>query len=298
MGHRIVEIGSAAFLRKSLDRLEIRRNGELLDSIPFEDLAVVLLDGDGIALTADVLAAFSQAGAVCAVSDERHLPCLLCLPYENNARHARTVQQQAACSEAKRNGIWRQIVRAKIREQALAVEVDGNPRGATTLRQMADRVKSGDPDNVEAQAAILYFDLFFGPGFYRDRAAPGMNAMLNYSYAVLRAMMARALVGAGLHPALGIHHHAAYNAFNLADDAMEPLRPMADLGVVEVSEQFPAARELTPEIKKSLLQITVLPVRFAGNTLPILTALERYAATLREVICGAKRRLETPGLSR
>ncbi|GIW56926.1 MAG: CRISPR-associated endonuclease Cas1 [Nitrospiraceae bacterium] len=298
MGHRIVEIGSSAFLRKNLDRLEIRRQGEVLDTIPIEDLAVVLLDGDGIALTADLLAAFAQAGVLCAVSDDRHLPCALCLPYESNARHAQTVQQQAACSLPKRKGIWRQIVRAKIREQANALEVRGHARGAAKLREMMTRVRSGDPDNLEAQAALIYFDLFFGRDFYRDRTELGVNAMLNYGYAIIRGMVARALVGAGLHPALGVHHCGPYNPFNLADDAMEPLRPVADLVVADVSERFPDAKELTPEIKRELLTITVLSVTFAGISLPILTALERYSAILREAICGERRKVETPSLSR
>jgi CRISPR-associated protein Cas1 len=226
------------------------------------------------------------------------MPLSCVVPFEANALHAKTLREQVECSLPKKKQIWKQVARAKIEAQAAAlVACRGEARAkvvAASLLSMAQDVRSGDPDNLEAQAAADYFAALFGDEFVRDRELPGTNAALNYGYAILRAMIARALVGAGLHPALGVHHRGPANSFNLADDAIEPLRPMVDEAVFRLDRALLDEPRLPKEARAELLKITVSAVKIAGKRLPIEQALERYAASWKEALCGEARRLAIP----
>jgi CRISPR-associated protein Cas1 len=195
-------------------------------TLPIEDLGVVIVDDGRASYTQAVLIALLEAGATLMVTGRDHLPAGMMLPLD--AHHVQTERHRAQIetSEPVRKRIWQALVAAKIRQQGLMLEhFTGETSG---LIPMSKRVKSGDPDNLEAQAARLYWPRLFGKAFRRDREAEGINAALNYGYAVVRAATARAVVASGLIPSLGVFHKNRSNPFCLADDLFEPYRPFVD----------------------------------------------------------------------
>jgi CRISPR-associated protein Cas1 len=186
------------------------------------------------------------------------------------------MRQQLAASQPLRKRLWQALVRAKISQQEHALAFYGMPSAG--LAGLARRVRSGDPDNVEAQAARRYWPLLFGPEFRRHRFGPMPNPFLNYGYTVLRAAVARAVVAAGLHPSLGIHHHNRANAMCLADDLMEPFRPLVDCVVVRLVQA--GHDEVNPETKRALAAVLALDMATERGTTPLETCLERAAQSL------------------
>jgi CRISPR-associated protein Cas1 len=224
-------------------------------------------------------------------SDAKHMPNGLLLPFAAHSLHSATLRAQIASGVPAQKRTWQSIIRAKVRAQADAIrEIGGDD---STLRKLIPLVRSGDPDNIEARAAGRYFELLFGAQFLRDRDAPGVNACLNYGYAVVRSTVARAIVGAGLHPALGVFHRNQYNAFCLVDDAMEPLRPLVDRLVWEMVALDSVPDELDPPTKRRLVGVIGSFVSLGELRFPLLVGLERYAAGLRRAICDGEP-LEVP----
>jgi CRISPR-associated endonuclease Cas1 subtype II len=214
-------------------------------TIPFADIAVLVTSHPQISFTQAVLAGLAAAGGMFIVSNEKHMPAAMLLPLSTHSTQTERFARQAAVSLPTRKRAWQQIVQAKLRVQArLLQETAGADQG---LLLMAGKVRSGDPDNLEAQAARIYWQALFGkdaPGksFRRDPKGEGINVHLNYGYAVLRAIVARALCASGLHPSLGVHHHNRYDTFCLADDLMEPFRPLVDRVVAGLHRsQFPSS---------------------------------------------------------
>ncbi len=297
MAERIVEVAHPALLKRESCHLVVFQEDGEAGRVPFEELGMLLLDGPGITLTHEVVRSLMVEGGAFVVSDERHLPCGLMLPIDGHSLHAKTLREQVASSEPKRKQVWRQIVQAKLASQADVLDWRGGPearRAARTIREMIPDVRSGDTSNREAVAAMLYFPALFGDGFVRERDELGVNAMLNYGYAVVRAAVARSLVGAGLHCALGVHHDNQYNGFNLADDAVEPLRPLVDQHVMTLVLRGEAEDQLTPALKRSLLRILTTTVVFDGRPHPILSAMPLYAASIRRAICEEARKVQVP----
>lgn len=270
--------------------------------VPLDDLGVLVLDGPGIALTKDLLAECSGRNVAVVVCDAKRLPSAQLVPFEGHTLAAKVFREQLEASLPLKKQVWKQIVQAKLREQARAIPPSlllgrggRGVRGAQArLLALAETVRSGDPENREAQAAALYFEALFGEDFVRDREAAGMNALLNYGYAVMRACVARALVGTGLHPGLSVHHDNQYNAFGLVDDAMEPLRPIVDVHALEVYVRLDRPDELTPPVKRALLRFLEHDVAFEGKRMPLVTGLGLYAASLKRVLCGSGRRVSFP----
>jgi CRISPR-associated protein Cas1 len=277
--------------------------------VPLDDLGVLVLDGPGIALTKDLLAACSARNVAVVVCDDKRLPAAQLVPYEAHTLTGKVFREQLAASVPLKKQVWKQIVQAKLREQAAALlavaRQTGDKASAPSARRrleaaarkvslLAARVGSGDPDNREAQAAAVYFGALFGKEFVRDRDEPGTNALLNYGYAVMRACVARALVGTGLHPALSVHHDSQYNAFGLVDDAVEPLRPMVDLHVLSAVAAGHVPHGLDPTLKRYILQFLDHDVGFGGKSVPLATGLALYAASLKRVVCGQARKVVFP----
>lgn len=292
MGHRIIHVGEESFLNLDLKSLSISRNGARLALIPIDDLAIVILDGPGIAMTTQAVSRLAESNVSLITCNEKHMPVGLLQPIGANSIHTEVLRQQIDCSQPKQKRLWQQIVVAKIQAQAdLLTALNIPDRKLNSIHQL---VKSGDSTNVEGTAAARYWKILFGADFIRDYDSPGANAMLNYGYAVLRSVVARSLCGTGLHPALGIHHHNRYNPYALADDAIEPLRPIVDAHVIAFLRQNTEPAELTPQIKKHLLKLLVFPVNFAGKEYGILGACDRYAASLKRGICEEARKVEIP----
>lgn len=190
------------------------------------DLAALILAHPQVSISGAALAAVGEAGGTVVVSGDDALPVAMLVPLRGHHAPARRLAAQAEASQPRRKQLWAEIVRAKIRGQATVLAREG--REARPLWALAQTVRSGDPTNAEAQAAVYYWPRLFEAGFRRDPDLSDQNRLLNYGYAILRAFVARALCGAGLHPGLGLHHHHRNNPFVLADDLMEPLRPVVD----------------------------------------------------------------------
>jgi CRISPR-associated protein Cas1 len=294
MTKRIVEIGSPARLSLRHRQMRIEQEDKETVTIPVEDLGVLILDHPAISHTQGLFAACTEGNVAVLICGERHLPAAVLMPLEGHSLHGKILRQQVAVSEPTCKRLWQAIVRAKIEAQAEALEAAGE--SGKGLAEMAQRVRSGDPENLEAQAARIYWPRLFGKGFRRLQGGGGANALLNYGYALLRAAVARAVVGAGLHPALGVHHHNQYDAMCLADDLMEPLRPLADFKVHEILQARSGEVELDPETKRELLAILGRDLRIGDRNFPLVTALHGYAASVREVICGGEKEPEIPRL--
>jgi len=294
VGYRIVEVGNPADLRLHLRHLIVERDGTEVGRVPLEDMGVLLVDGPGIRLTRELLAACAAHTIAVVVSDERHLPASVLMPLEGHSLHALVLRQQVAAAVPRQKQVWRQIVQAKLTAQAELLQLRGLARPAREIHALVSAVQSGDPTNRESVGAAIYFGALFGDAFTRDRDAPGTNAMLNYGYAVLRATVARALVATGLHPALGICHHNRYNPLALADDVMEPVRPLVDRHVREMIDRAPPPAELDPPTKRDLLKFVECNLNIAGKQYPFATGLEVYAASFKQALCETARRVTVP----
>lgn len=288
---RIVEIGNPRYLHLKHGQLIVEQDKAEVGRVPVEDLGVLILDHPAIVYTQALLVACWEANVVVVICDARHMPSAVLMPMEGHTLHSKVLQAQIAASEPTQKRLWQQIVQAKINAQAHVLHsVTGD---SAPLPQYAKRVKSGDPENFEAQAARIYWPRLFGKAFRRDQEADGINALLNYGYAIIRGAVARALSGAGLHPALGVHHTSQYNAFCLADDAMEPFRPLVDLRVRELCPNE-VAPELNQPTKAQLLDVLNWPLAYGDGKFPLLIAMHHYAASIRQVLMGEVRDVCVP----
>jgi len=292
MSHRTVAVETAARLSVKHRQLVISRDDGTAPTVPIEDMALLVVDNPQVLYTHAVLAALVDAKVATIVCGADHMPAGLLLPYAGNVLAGERLRSQLACSRPLAKRLWQAVVAAKIRRQAdLLVRATGSDAG---LRALANRVRSGDPDNLEAQAAQRYWPRLFGAGFRRDRAGDSPNNLLNYGYAILRAATARALVGAGLHAGVGLFHSNRGDAFALASDMMEPFRPFLDGVVWELWVAGMAASEIDRLRKAHLLAVLNLPVAVEGQGLPLLLALQRAATSLSESFGDRKNRLRLP----
>ncbi len=275
-------------------QLVVERPGLPKVTRPIEDLGVVIVDDSRAAYTQAVFLELLDAGATVLVCGRDHLPVGMMLPLD--AHHVQTERHRAQieASEPVRKRAWQELVRAKIGQQAeVLAHFTGNHGG---LAPMARRVRSGDPENVEAQAAQRYWPRLFGKTFRRDRQAGGVNVLLNYGYAVVRAAVARSIVAVGLIPSLGVHHRHRGNPFCLADDLLEPYRPYVDwrvrLLVGDRDEPAPTLSER--ETRAVLLSLLNETVCVGGRREPLLLALHTSAASLCRALTGGDRTLALP----
>ncbi len=285
---RIVEISSAASLHLKLGQMVIERKDEPPAQVPIEDLGVLVFGGNSISCSAALLAACAQNNVAVVVSDDKHLPASLLLPLAANDTQTQAIEAQVKAPLPAQKRTWQKIVKAKVKGQAQTLAITGVEN--KMLLNLAEEVRSGDPKNIEAQAARYYWPKLFGTDFRREREGEWPNAMLNYGYAVVRASVARAIVGAGLHPSIGLHHHNKYNPFTLADDLMEPLRPMVDLTAWSIWRNPPGAsngdseeQKLTKETKRAMLTLLTGKITIGGQRQEFIPAMHWYAASLRRV---------------
>lgn len=263
-------------------------------SVPIEDIGVVVLDHRQITLTHGVLSALVDNNAAVVTCDDRHMPIGLLLPLEGNTIQSERFRDQIDASLPLRKQLWQQTVQQKIRNQAaLLHELHGIEVG--NMKKWAGEVLSGDSTNLEGRAAAFYWSHMFPtlPSFTRSRKGDYPNSLLNYGYAILRAIFARALVGSGLLPTLGIHHHNRYNAYCLADDVMEPYRPYVDRLVVQTMAECGDV-EITTDIKRHLLTVPTIEVTISGQRSPLMVAATQTTASLARCFSGENRRISYP----
>ncbi len=296
---RTIEISrEPAHLAVKLDQLLVQpRGGEEQGarSVPCEDIGVVLVDHPGTTYSHAALARLMDFGSVLVVCGADHLPVGMLLPVARHTEVVWRIQDQIRVSKPLRKQLWKQLVVGKIRAQARNLSAGSAAR--STLLALAREVRSGDPKNVEAQAARVYWSVWLADleptePFRRDPERPGINSMLNYGYAVMRAAVARAIVAAGLHPTLGIRHANRSDAFCLADDLVEPIRPLVDARVRELYRD--GVEAINPSAKKGLLELLTATVRLAEQTGPLMVAIHRMVASLVRCYRREQQHLDLP----
>ncbi len=276
---RVIEIASEGrHLARHRGLMTVSNNGDEEGRVPLDDIGVLLCNARGLTYSNDLLVELAKRGAAVVLCGGNYLPVAWLWPLEGHHVQSLRMRCQLEASLPLRKRLWQATVRAKIDQQRLALETLGKPDGG--LDELARRVKSGDPENLEAQAARRYWPLLFGLDFQRARFGPMPNPLLNYGYTVLRAATARAVVAAGLHPSLGIHHHNRYDAMCLVDDLMEPFRPVVDRAVVRLVAA--GCEEVTREARRTLVGTLAADMRTERGTTPLETCLERAAQSLAQ----------------
>ena len=274
---RVVEIASdRRHLALSRGFMTVSTDGAEVGRVPLDDIGVLLCHAHGITYSNNLLLELSRRGAAIVLCGPDHMPAAWVWPLDGHHVQAMRMRHQLEAEEPLKKRLWQILVRAKVRQQGAVLARAGKPHGAFDL--LARQVRSGDPDNIEAQAARRYWPLLMGEQFRRDRQAADANAMLNYGYTILRSGVARAVVAAGLHPSIGLHHANRGNPMCLVDDLMEPFRPMVDYLVMEFVKDGEFA--VTPAVKAGLAEMLSLDVSTARGTTPVVTCLERLAASL------------------
>lgn len=277
---RIVDIATdGRHLSAHRGFLIVEQQREEVGRVPLDDVAAVIVHAHGVTWSTNLIVALAERGALLLLCGANHSPVAVCLPIDGH--HAQNGRMRAQW-EARRplaKQLWKAIIIAKIRWQAAVLEANG--RNASAFDLLARRVGSGDPDNIEAQAARRYWTLLMGDDFRRDRDAGGVNGLLNYGYAVMRALCARSVVAAGLHPSIGVHHANRGNPFALADDVIEPFRPLVDALTVRL--RAAGVESVTPEAKRAYAALIALDLPGAGGVVTTVSiAATRVAQTLAQ----------------
>ncbi len=265
---------------------------------PIEDIGVVVIDHKQITITSGALEALLENNSAVVTCDSNHMPVGLLLPLAGNKTQNERFRYQLAASLPLRKQLWQQTIQQKIRNQAFVLDQCSDAE-TKCMYIWSNEVNSGDTHNLEARAAVYYWKSLFGhiPGFIRDREGIAPNHLLNYGYAILRAVVARSLVASGLLPTLGIHHHNRYNAYCLADDMMEPYRPYVDRLVYTITEQYGVEIELSRDIKAELLSIPTLDVVIGGKRSPLMVAVGQTTASLYKCFSGELRKIAYPEMT-
>lgn len=293
MSDRMIDISSPARLSIETARLVIHRQDCQDAAISLEEIAAVIVSHGCVLFTHAVLSELARVGAVFIVCDEKHLPVGMLLPLQTHHAQCEVFALQSAMPLPVKKRLWKQIIQAKVRAQGTLLQcVTGSTRGFSILEK---KVRSGDPTNVEARAAKQYWSLLFGKGFHRNGDEATVNGHLNYGYAILRGIVARSICAAGLHPSLSLHHHNRYDSFALADDLMEPFRPIVDSTVWTLKQQGQINDELTRDGKRRLLSALSDAQDYRNNeSRTLFDITSRVASSLVHVIRGEATRLQLP----
>lgn len=261
-----------------------------LGQVPLDDIAAVIANAHGLSYTNNLLVALAERCAPFVLCAANHNAVGMLLAVEGNYQQAKRFDAQLSASQPLKKRLWAEIVKSKLQQQAAALEAAGAP--FVPLIALVKKVRSGDPDNFEAQGARRYWGLLFGEEFRRDQQSGGLNAMLNYGYTVLRAATARAVIAAGLHPTIGLHHSNENNAMRLVDDLMEPFRPMIDLKIWQLSRQ--GETQITPENKRVLVNTLYDDMQTSAGATPLMVCAQKLAISLAQVFLGEKKKLDLP----
>lgn len=262
-------------------------------TLPIEDIGVVILDHKQITITHALIDALLANNVAIVTSNDKHLPVGLMLPLDGHTLQSERFRTQIDASEPLKKQMWQQTVVAKILRQAHVLGTQLIEH--SNMLKWAKDVRSGDTDNMEARAAAFYWrNMFEKDAFIRDPQGLPPNNLLNYGYSIVRAMMARALVGAGLLPTLGIHHHSRYDAYCLADDIMEPYRPFVDMKVLEMWKNGGITSDISSEQKRQLLGVTTMDVNISGHRSPMMLAIQTTAQSVQKCFSGEARKIIYP----
>jgi CRISPR-associated protein Cas1 len=296
MTDRIIDISSdPARLHVRHDQLVIEAEGKPEATAPLSEIAALVVSNPRVSYSHTVLSGLSAHCGALVVCDEKHLPIGMMLPLAGHFVQAERFEAQANAALPVKKNLWKQIVTAKVNAQGrVLADLRGSDSG---LFDLARRVKSGDSENIEAQASRRYWGkLFNDEKFRRDRDKDDQNRQLNYGYAVLRAIVARAICGAGLHPSMGVHHHNRYDTFCLADDLMEPFRPLVDRAVVKLVNERGKECPMDKECKAALINPLLTRFDLEGEQRTLFDIAARSASSLAQVFLGKAQKLALPEL--
>ena len=245
-------------------------------TVPIEDTGIVLLENQQTSITLPLLNALVERDVQVVICDNKGMPSAMVQGMNSNNLQGETLRNQIACGEVLKKQLWKQVVEAKIKNQASLLDTIGE--NGNVLKPFYSNVRSGDTDNREGIAARIYFQHLFGDSFARNRDEPGINALLNYGYSILRAATCRAIVSSGLLPAIGIYHHNRSNAYPLADDLMEPFRPFVDEVVYDLAMR--GETELTKDVKGELISVLYADTMYEKVKRPLCVGLSMTTASM------------------
>lgn len=295
---RTLYFGTPAYLSTKDEQLLVNGREESdgeLERVPIEDIGVMVIDHPQITLSQSVIAKLVANNSAVITCDATHHPTGMILPLDGSTVQGERFRAQIESSVPLRKQLWAQTVSAKVLHQAAILELVGTK--TDNMKKWAKDVTSGDPKNIEARAAAYYWkNVFTGyfEKFIRERFGEPPNNLLNYGYAILRAIVARGLVASGMLPTFGIHHKNKYNAYCLADDIMEPYRPYVDRLVLDIIHNGEDYTELTPSIKKQMLQLPITDVKIGEVTRPLMVAVTHTTASLAKCFLGESRKIMYP----
>ncbi|WP_320127527.1 type II CRISPR-associated endonuclease Cas1 [uncultured Sphaerochaeta sp.] len=292
MVRKVVEISKdGLFLSLERGFLIVSEGSQRLDAVPLSDIAVLLVTAQGTYFSKHILLALTSNGAAIILCGKSFKPESIILPLFGNYEFSGRLDTQIAVSMPLKKQLWKTIIQEKIKNQSFVLQMFGKDSTALLLENYSNQVLSGDSSNREAIAAKAYWNALLGDDFIRDPNLPGINSFLNYGYAILRGIIARAVCCVGLHPSLGIFHCSKVDNYRLVDDLMEPFRPLLDCLVIQLPEAI-VGEELTPKLKKKIYQIAWTDVIVEKGKSPLIKAVEYYAYSLylsykekRNIIC-------------
>jgi CRISPR-associated protein Cas1 len=268
-------------------------DGQETRTVPIEDIAIIVMENQQITITNGLLEKLVNKGVAVINCNQQHLPIGMFLPLNGHSEQSERFRNQISVSVPLKKNLWQQTISVKIMNQAGLLKEYGIP--VQNMLHWAKSVTSGDTQNHEARAAAYYWqNLFDIPGFNRQQKGIPPNNLLNYGYAILRAVTARALVSSGMHPTFGIFHRNKYNAYCLADDIMEPYRPFVDLIVKDIVDREDHIDELTVDLKKQLLEAVAMDVMIDAKRSPLMVAMSRTTNSLYECFSGVSRKILYP----
>ena len=277
-------------LRNGQMVIHTREAPDIQKSVPIEDIGFVILEEQQCSITLPLLNALSDNNVAVIFCDENRMPNAMLMNLDSNRTQGESYRTQIEASEPLKKGLWKQIVEAKIRNQAALLRKLG--RDGDKLKPYYMNVKSADADNREGIAAKIYWSELFGTDFIRSREGSSPNNLLNYGYTILRAAVTRSIMGSGLFPAFGIFHRNRYNAFPLADDLMEPYRPFVDELVYNLYSQ--GHEQLNKEVKSQLLRILFMDTRFDKVMRPLDVGLTFTSSSMAKCLAGTQKKIVYP----
>ena len=276
---RIVDVcENGRFIAKNRGFITIKQGDEFYGEVPLDDIGVLMISAFGATCTKDALVSLAEKGAVTVLCGSKGLPSALVLPVNANYESALRIRIQSQASQPLKKRLWQSVVTAKLNHQRKVLTFFDEQEKANQIGIYAQQVQSGDPQNREASGARVYWKALFGNEFSRNPEGDWPNSILNYGYALLRACAARAICAAGLNPIFGIHHENSTNPFPLADDIMEPYRPLVDFYVKKVMAS--EIKEISPTAKQMVSTFLWADLYFEGENTPLYTAMERLAFSL------------------
>lgn len=286
---RIIEIAQDG-RRLAVERgfLLIRDAEQELARIPLDDIAAVIGNAHGLTWSNNLLVALAERKVPLVITAANHSPVAFLWPLDAHHQQAGRMDAQLAASLPLKKRLWSQLVKAKLQQQAAVLEACGE--SATLIAALVPKIRVGDPTNIEAQAARRYWSRVMGEGFTRDQQGDGINAQLNYAYTLLRSATARAVLAAGLHPSIGLHHSNQQNAMRLVDDVMEPYRPVMDWRVRALNRSGTEA--LTPDAKRQLAHTLYMDLATSTGRTPLMVCVQRLAVSLAQALAGEREKLD------